>query len=480
MTRRVEQGIGRLLVVWVEGVLRRAPWVAAGMLLGAVAASVYALTHLEVNTDASSLISPTLPHKIAERRYLEAFPVLSENLLVVIDAPTSEQARRAASALVERLAAETDAVRRAYQPGGGDFFDQHAFLYLDTEELQDLADQLARVQPYLAGLARDGSLRGLVELMGRGATAVRDGEARAGDLLPMYTRFADALDARLAGEPYQLSWAAVIADRDLDVDARRRFVVVTPVLDFSDLQPGRRTLTAVRRAAQELELDARNGIVLRITGEPALSFDEWGVLRSQATLAGVASFLMVGTLLLLGLRSARLAAATLINLLVGLVYTAGFATAAIGHLNMISVAFAVLFIGLAVDFGIHMCLRYRDFISLGSDPARALRETSRDVGSALVLCAVTTAIGFFAFVPTDFSGVAELGLISGAGIFISLFCSLTLLPALLSLWAPTGIAFRQPAPSRAAAGLAAFTKRRARAIRLGAIPLAAGCLRLLP
>ncbi|MEN8184403.1 MAG: MMPL family transporter, partial [Myxococcota bacterium] len=52
---------------------------------------------------------------------------------------------------------------------------------------------------------------------------------------------------------------------------------------------------------------------------------------------------------------------------------------------------------------------------------------------SLVLCAISTAIGFYAFVPTDYSGVAELGLIAGTGMFISLVCTLTLLPALLSL-----------------------------------------------
>ena len=112
---------------------------------------------------------------------------------------------------------------------------------------------------------------------------------------------------------------------------------------------------------------------------------------------------------------------TLITLAVGLAYTTGFTALAIGHFNLISISFVVLFIGLGVDFGIHLCIRYRELSGRGFAHAEALREAARDVGVAISLCAATTAVGFFAFVPTDFVGVAELGLISGVGMFVSLF-----------------------------------------------------------
>ena len=93
----------------------------------------------------------------------------------------------------------------------------------------------------------------------------------------------------------------------------------------------------------------------------------------------------------------------------------------------------MLYIGLGVDFAIHYCLRYRELRFCGHDNISAIRESSVNVGSSLFLCAVTTATGFFAFMPTDYDGVAELGWISGGGMFISLIVTLTLLPALLNL-----------------------------------------------
>ncbi|MBW2716454.1 MAG: MMPL family transporter, partial [Deltaproteobacteria bacterium] len=154
--------------------------------------------------------------------------------------------------------------------------------------------------------------------------------------------------------------------------------------------------------------------------------------------------------------------------------------AAIGHLNMISVCFAVLFIGLGVDFGIHLCIRYRELLAGGLEHAAALRETAGDVGSSIFLCAITTAIGFFAFVPTDFVGVAELGLISGTGMFISLFCTLTLLPALLSLRPlPVGRGYAV-GRSWSNASFANLPLRHPRAIRITALVMGLGAILLLP
>lgn len=70
----------------------------------------------------------------------------------------------------------------------------------------------------------------------------------------------------------------------------------------------------------------------------------------------------------------------------------------------------------------------------GTAPEQALPLAVSDVGGSLVLCALTTGIGFYAFVPTAYTGISELGIIAGTGMFISLFTNLTVLPALLALF----------------------------------------------
>ena len=192
---------------------------------------------------------------------------------------------------------------------------------------------------------------------------------------------------------------------------------------------------------------------MRVTGGTALAHEELESVTRGATLAAVLSLFMVTVILLVGLRSLWFKVATLITLALGLCWTAAFATLAIGHLNLISVAFAVLYIGLGVSYAIHYCLRCQEVARSGASWPEALDGSARDVGAALTICALTTGIGFFAFVPTDFTGVSELGIISGTGMFISLVASLTVLPALLSIF---------PAP-----------KKSGRATRLHDIPAAA-------
>jgi mevalonate kinase len=172
----IEQAIGRWLSQWVDAVRKNAVWVTLGMSLTTLAIIYFVVGHLGIHGDTESLFSKDLPFKRIERRYQEAFPMLYENMFVVVDGPTPERAGEAAAALAARMEAEPRYFHRAYLPGGGEFFESHAFLYLETQELEDLADKLAIAQPYLAELSRDGTLRGLASMMARGGRAVREGD----------------------------------------------------------------------------------------------------------------------------------------------------------------------------------------------------------------------------------------------------------------------------------------------------------------
>ena len=119
-------------------------------------------------------------------------------------------------------------------------------------------------------------------------------------------------------------------------------------------------MEALRLEASQAHLDPEHGVRVRLTGSAALAQEELGSVEEGMGLAAVLSLGLVVVLLFAGLGSARLIAATVVTLLMGLVWTATFAFAATGSLNLISVAFAVLFIGLSVDFAIHFGLRLRE------------------------------------------------------------------------------------------------------------------------
>ncbi len=468
-------------VEWLVDASRRFAWTVTLVVLAATAGIlVYTGENLGIHGDTESLFSPDLPFKQRERRYQEAFPVQYENIFIVVDATTPERAGEVASALAARLAASPKFFHDVYLPGGGEFFERHAFLYLETEVLEDLADRLAEVQPYITELARDGSLRGLASMMGRGVRAVREKDIGGGQLTSIFEHMDHALRARLENRPYEVSWAEVLASADFPGDARRRFLLAQPVLDHNDLQPAKGAILEVRRVAKELRLGPESGVQVRITGDVALSYEEMEVVSGQAAMSALGSIVLVALLLVHSLRSVRLFLATLLLLLVGLVWTAGFTTLAIGHLNLISASFAVIFIGLGVDFGVHLCLRYNELLTLTRSHAGALRGAARDVGSSIALAGTTTAIGFLAFVGTDFVGVAELGIISAGGLVISVLLTFTFLPALMSL-RPR----RADAPDRSLAGwsgerLSALPVRYPRGVRITALALGVGAVLLLP
>ncbi len=469
--------IGRALAWWVGAVDRRPLAVVLGALVAAGFLLAYTASHLGVNTDTADMLSRELPWRQTYIAYKEAFPQYADEIAVVLDGATPEIADRARSRLAAALRKEEGLFRGVYVPGGGPFFERNGLLYLSTTDLQELADELAAIQPFLGRLEGDPSLGGFFSMLDEALEAAADGEEI--DLVPVLERVGEAFGAAVDGRFYRLSWQELMLGRAATLSERRRFLVLQARQDFSELLPGKAALRRVREAARDLELDPDHGVRVRLTGSVAMEDEELESVGRGAGLAGLASLVMVGLLLFAALRSVRLVGASLLTLVVGLVGTAAFAAWAVGHLNLISVAFAVLYIGLGIDYAIHLCSRYRELRQQGRDRPLALREAVGDVGASLALCAVTTAAGFYAFVPTAYAGVSELGVISGSGMFISLVVSVTLLPALLSLGSPKAAGEIPSRPSRTAK-LLALPLRHVRAVRWGALLLGALAAALLP
>ncbi|MEE8444332.1 MAG: MMPL family transporter, partial [Alphaproteobacteria bacterium] len=218
---------------------------------------------------------------------------------------------------------------------------------------------------------------------------------------------------------------------------------------------------------------------VRLTGTAAIDSEEFDSVARGAGLAGMISLVLVSFLLMYGLRSFRLVVSVLVTLVVGLIFTAAFAAVAIGHLNMISVAFAVLFIGLGADFGIHFALRYQEAIDRRVVHRDALQEAAIGVGGALALSAGAAAIAFYSFLPTSYLGVSELGLIAGTGMFVALILNLTLLPAILTLL-PLSPPARPRRRRKFGVAAEAFIENHSRSFALGALAVGLAGLALVP
>jgi len=468
--------VRRILVGWVDLVRRSALVVVLLSALASAAALAYAIAELGINTSTKDMLSQDLPFRQNDRAMDAAFPQLDQQILVVVEAASSEQAEDAARRIAEGLAARRDQVQGVFYPEDEPFFRRNGLLYLGLDELQSLADRLAEAQPLLAALNEDMSLRGLAAVLA--LTRDNGDETAAADLAPALESMAETVESLAVGRPAKLSWQGLLTGRSDGPESRRRLISARPVLDYSSLEPARAAIAGIRNLVRELGFTGDDGVRVRITGESVMLQDELKSVQDGIGMVGLLSFVLVSVLLTLGLRSLRLVAGTLLTLIAGLCWTAGFATLAVGELNLISVAFAVLFIGLSVDFGIHFSLRVEEEVSLCASLEAALKAAASGVGGALALTAVAAAIGFFSFLPTSYRGLSELGLISGVGMFVALLANLTVLPAMLALL-PPGKGRR--APTDLPAGrLEAAVERHARAIAWSALLLALLAASTLP
>jgi hopanoid biosynthesis associated RND transporter like protein HpnN len=431
MKNRIDEVLARGLTRWVDGVRVRARAIVWGISVLTAVLAVYTLFNLGINSDNVRLVPDDLPSRQAHDAFIAHFPNLEEAMFVVIDAETPELAREAAADLAEALSHETDVLTEVYLPGAGAFFDRNGLLYRDLDELDDFADQMARIQPLITELEADPSIAHMASIVQEGLEAVSPGEPDAEDWRLVLDRLSEATVRAWDEYPVAVSWEEVLLRGSaLDV-SRRRAIVVHPVLEYDHVLQARRPMARIREVAERLGYTPERGVTVRITGNPALNYDEMMGFVWDIGGAGVFCLLLVAFVLHRAMRSMRLVAATLVTLLVGLVWTAAFTAASIGTLNPLSITFAILFIGLGVDFGIHVCTGYADGLRDGASHEQALRQTAARVGSALAFCTLTTSIGFYVFVPTEYRGVAELGLIAGTGMFVIFALTMTLLPALL-------------------------------------------------
>jgi len=428
----------RWLSAWVGTVVRHAPVVALATVAVTAALAVYTARNLGVNTDTADMIARDLPWRQDFIRYREAFPRRLENIVVVIDEGTAAAREAAAAAMLAHVRGTPGLYASGFAPGTGSEFEGRELLYLDLEELESLVDSLVAAQPLLGRLRADYSAAGLFSTV---AEALEAGEPAL--VSPLLEPLAGTLAAARRGGQRPLDWRSLLFDGGDGLTGERQFVVVAPRMDYSRLRPAQEPMQALRDRGAEI--GQAEEVRIRLTGSVALEDEEFVGVMADTSRAGLLVLAAVVAVLWLALRSVRVLLAALITLASGLVATAAFSAWAVGELNLISVAFAVLYIGLGIDFIIHYALRVAELSAGGTALTEALARSGADVGSSLVFCALTTAAAFYAFIPTPFVGVSQLGLISGTGMLISLAASLTVLPAWLRLF----FGSRMPAPHAA-------------------------------
>jgi hypothetical protein len=406
-------------------------------LAATIAAGYYAAHHFSINTDINTLISSNLDWRQRDEQFDKAFD-RDGTILAVVEAPTPELAGSAAAALEQKLKGDTKNFRSLQRLGSGEFFDKNGLLFLPVAEVTQLTGQLESAAPLIEIMAGDPSIRGLTGALETGLAGVNRGQVKLDNTARPFNMIAQTVEDVLNKGIATFSWRELTSDKPLTDSDRRAFIEFKPILDYNALEPGKAATNAIRKAAANLDFAGKYQAQVRLTGPVPIANEEYATVQDGAITNGIGTVIVVLFILWMALHSVKIIFAVFVNLFIGLSITTAVGLAMVGSLNLLSIAFAVLFVGLGVDFGIQFSVRYRSERFKNDDLRQALEQAARRAAIPLSLAAMATAAGFLCFLPTDYRGISELGEIAGVGMIVAFTSSITVLPALLYLLNPPG------------------------------------------
>ncbi|MCC8936465.1 MMPL family transporter [Bradyrhizobium sp. Arg68] len=406
-------------------------------LLLSIGAGIYAARNFSINTDINKLISADLDWRKRDNQFEEAFD-RERLILAVVEAQTPELTSSAAKALTERLQGDKKNFESITPLGSGEFFEKNGLLFLPTEEVAKTTAQLEQSAPLVEIMAGDPSIRGLTGALETGLAGVKRGQVKLDNAVRPFNLISETVETILAKGDATFSWRELTSDKPLTDSDKRAFIEIKPIIDYSALEPGKGATDAIRKAAADLNFPTAYHARVRLTGPVPIANEEYATVQDGAITNGIGTVVIVLIILWMALHSGKIIFAVFLNLFIGLAITTAVGLMMVGSLNLLSIAFAVLFVGLGVDFGIQFSVRYRSERFKNDNLTLALENAARRSAVPLSLAAMATATGFLCFLPTDYKGISELGKIAGAGMVVAFISSITVLPALLDLLNPPG------------------------------------------
>jgi uncharacterized protein len=462
--------IGRAIVGLVTLCSRLAWPVLAIAILVAAASGYYVATHFAINANTDDYLSMKLPWRQRLAALDQAFPQRNDAIVVVIDGATPELAGSATAALAAKLRSRPDLFNTVGQPDTGPYFERNALLFQPVAAVQRTIGGLLRAEPFLAVLGSDPTLRGVAEGFSFINRGVRSNAGTFDDFDKPMVSLSTALDGILDGRTTFFSWTTLFTGEPPSPRELRHFLSVKPILNYDAIEPGRVPSSFIRESARALGLTPSHGVDVRLTGPVPLADEEYSTVKEGSGLNSAIMALIVLAIIWCALRSLRIVAAVALCVIIGLSVTAAVGLMMVKAYNLISVAFAVLFVGIGVDFAIQFSVRYRAERHDEPNFHDALRLAAMKAGRPLALAAAATTCGFYSFLPTDYRGVSELGLIAGTGMMLAFLTAITVLPSLLTILKPP--AEHEPVGYKFLAPIDEFLSRHRHAVVIGTLGVA--------
>ncbi|MBC8176454.1 MAG: MMPL family transporter, partial [Deltaproteobacteria bacterium] len=414
--------------------------IAAGLILAIMSASL-SFIFLRLNSNQDNLVSPDLPF---QKRYLAHLKNFGdqEYLYVVIKTGGTEAGKKKAiqfaEALNRRLAQHQDLIQAVYYRISAVDLGSGALLFASPQEAEALSKTILFLAPFIDTWISDGSLSGFLEMVARllggeeGSTPDID-PAVMGQALYVLKDFLKNMDeVLLEKETFKSIFdISETGSRYFFTSSGKLLVMrLLPDKDFGSMDVIRKPLQVVRQAIKATQAEFPD-IEAGLTGRPALQADEMETTNRDMTRAALIAVALIAILFMAILHGWLRPFLLLICLIMGIAWSFGFATITVGELNLLSIVFALVLVGIGVDFGIHMVMRYVEANKSGLNVDDAVRTTIFKTGPGIILGAITSVCAFYSVLGADFIGLAELGLIGGTGVLLCLLSMLTILPAML-------------------------------------------------
>lgn len=442
----------RWLGLGTEFLLRHRRTVLVVGLLSAIASVAYAVWGLGFRTSRLDLLNRNSEYNQRWLAYLDEFGS-DDDVLVIVAGANPTAIEPVLDALHGELSARQEHFHSVLCRSDLSRLSGKGLHFIPAADLRRLAMFVERLEPLARG--------DFSALTTGGPATIGDEDSRRAAHSLLHS-LAQAVGARQQGNAEFGAELDVLGERFAEFRSR-------PLIDgggqlglcalrftsrADELVPHGESIKQLRRLVADLQTRFPN-VRLGVTGMPILEFDEMASSQLDMTLASILSVVLVVLLLMLGYGNLRFALIAGAVLLVGMAWTFGFITLAIGHLNLLSVSFAAILVGLGIDFSIHFLARFADLRGQGLAPVAAFAATASQAGRGVTTGAVTTAAAFFSAGLTDFTGIAELGVIAGGGILICLAAAFLILPPLA-----LEVEERWPlTPTRRAVGIAPLLDR---------------------
>lgn len=422
-------------------------------LLLSVISVLYTVRNMEFLTGRDDLMPKNAPFQVDYRSYRAEFGD-QEEIVAVIESDDAERSTRAADALYARLQREQGVFREVFYPGGLPYFRTNGLLFMPLDEIRQLRATLTMAAPVLKDLAAAPSVQTLFTSLTRQIDGylVQPDPATLKSLtfmLGTLDKGFKAFDGK-GGPSSGMSMDSFLKGNSdgkptmLESAGRQQVITVLPVKEQGSFVPAEKAIQVTRAALDEiLGKPEFKGIKAGLTGVPVLEYEEMATSQRDIELATILSLSLTVILLLFAFRGVLNVIAAMVSLIVGICLSFGFATLAVGHLNILSMVFAIMLIGLGVEYGIQVVLRYQEELKSGASGMEAIETGLAANIRTIIMAAATVALAFATFAFTDFKGIAELGIIAAGGVFICVLATFTVLPAMLILLER----FRKPAPT---------------------------------